>query len=126
MKDLRGWGTGILGLLGSGLLMAQSLRPTPGQFFTVDRSKLPNSVRNLPLDHLSSGALMLLDQGGNLVRPPSAVAAQLTAPAASSSAVTLDPRVGSNLLLKCNGKDGIPDWHCWLDCGAIVRLYAAR
>jgi hypothetical protein len=73
----------------------QSVGSGRAPFFTVDRSTLPPAVRHLPLERISSGGLMLLDRGGNLVRPPAARAGT----AAPSVAVPLDARVGSNLRL---------------------------
>lgn len=60
-----------------------------------DRSQSPAASQNLPLKRLSSGALSLLDRGGDLVSPPSLAMAQMEA----SAAVTLDLRVAPNLRL---------------------------
>lgn len=79
------------------LLPGQQPQATPRRFFEVDRTTLPAALRNVPLEYLSSGALMLLDRDGNLVRPPTAtVAGTLAAP---QIGVALDPRVGANLRL---------------------------
>src|SRR5438552_2664907 len=68
----------------------------------MDRAKLPSNLRNLPLERLSSGALMLLNRDDNLVLPPRPVTTpkggttteeQVTGP------VMLDPRVGPNIRL---------------------------
>ena len=68
----------------------------------MDRTKLPPNLRNLPLERLSSGALMLLNRDNNLVLPPritttakggTTTEEQVTAP------VMLDPRVGPNIRL---------------------------
>jgi hypothetical protein len=67
-----------------------------------DRSSWPSALKTVPLERLSSGALMLLDRGGDLVRAP-ATAAQ--APAQAEAVVTLDLRVAPNLRL---GDDPAP------------------
>src|SRR5437588_5729377 len=68
----------------------------------MDRAKLPPNLRNLPLERLSSGALMLLNRDDNLVLPPritttakggTTTEEQVTGP------VMLDPRVGPNIRL---------------------------
>ncbi len=66
-----------------------------------DRSAWPAALQSVPLDRLSSGALSLLDRGGDLVRPPArpAVSAEATV------AVALDLRVAPNLRL---GDDPAP------------------
>ena len=70
-----------------------------------DRSRLPQALQNVPLEHLSSGALMLLDRDGDLVEWPAASAAPATGPgpsletATAATAVALDPRVGTNIRL---------------------------
>jgi hypothetical protein len=80
--------------------------PVPGKFFTVDRSTLPPALRQIPLERLSSGALMLLNRNNNLVHPPAAwsqrpITTQATAAplATPTPGVVLDLRVGSNLRL---------------------------
>ena len=69
---------------------------------SMDRAKLPLNLRNLPLERLSSGALMLLNRDNNLVLPPRVATTtkggatteeQLTEP------IMLDPRVGLNIRL---------------------------
>lgn len=55
-----------------------------------ERRELPEAMRNIPLNHVSSGGLMLLDRQGDLVRP---------AAPAQTDAVALDPRVGPNIRL---------------------------
>ena len=67
---------------------------------TVNRAMLPQALRNVRLEHLSSGALMLLNHN-DLVQPP---AAWFSRPAINSQAsqaalVALDPRVGANIRL---------------------------
>ncbi len=86
----------------------QPVRPFSPQ--TFDRSRLPEALRDVPLDHLSSGALLRLDQEGDLVETPEAWAARtksLRAKAATLEAplVALDPRVASNIRL---GDDPAP------------------
>ena len=76
----------------------QQTRATLPRFFEVDRATLPAALQNVPLERLSSGALMLLDRNGNLVHPP-VWAGRAPAPAAPQVGVALDPRVGSNLRL---------------------------
>lgn len=69
---------------------------------TIDRSQLPEALRNVRLDHLSSGALLRLDHEGDLVESSAAWSSrtqsgrQAESPAA---AVALDRRVGSNIRL---------------------------
>lgn len=67
---------------------------------SVDRAKLPPNLRNLPLERMSSGALMLLNRDNNLVLPPrietAAKGATITEEAVSGP-VTLDLRVGPNI-----------------------------
>lgn len=66
-----------------------------------DRSQWPAALQSVPLERLSSGALMLLDRGGDLVAAPVAsnVRAEVTA------GVALDLRVAPNLRL---GDDPAP------------------
>jgi hypothetical protein len=74
----------------------------------VDGAKLPPNLRNLPLDRMSSGALMLLNRDNNLVLPPRSVSTAkggTTAEKAASGPVALDPRIGSNIRL---GNDPAP------------------
>jgi hypothetical protein len=61
----------------------------------LDRSHWPAALQNVPLDRLSSGALSLLDRGGDLVQPSALAGAQTEEPAA----VVLDLRVAPNLRL---------------------------
>lgn len=70
----------------------------------VDRSKLPPALQNVPLERLSSGALLRLDLDGNLVESEAAWTARVAAIKSSdfskrSAAVALDPRVGRNIRL---------------------------
>ena len=87
----------------AGLCFGQQSGSSPQKFFEVDRSKLPPALQRIPLEHLSSGALMLLNDNGNLVRPPAAwssrVSGQAAAATEGSDGVALDPRVGSNIRL---------------------------
>ncbi|HKS31756.1 MAG TPA: sialidase family protein, partial [Chthoniobacterales bacterium] len=68
----------------------------------VDRAKLPPNLRNLPLERMSSGALMLLNRDNNLVLPPrietTAKGATITQEAISRP-VVLDLRIGPNIRL---------------------------
>ena len=68
-----------------------------------DRSHWPAALRNVPIERLSSGALLRLDAGGDLVETPAAheqrtapIAAALSAPEGLGSG---DPRVGPNVRL---------------------------
>ena len=85
--------------LASGLLLSLTTMAAPdpgaGMSATIDRSQWPAAVQNVPLDRLSSGALSLLDHGGDLVRP----ATPLVGPLQAEAAVTLDLRVAPNLRL---------------------------
>ena len=70
----------------------------------IERSKLPAALQNVPLERLSSGALLRLDVDGNLVETESAWAARVAAIASAETqkrkaAVALDPRVGANIRL---------------------------
>lgn len=67
----------------------------------IDRSQLPPALREAQLEHLSSGALMLLDRNSNLVQPPrsSAGAKPGTFTAQEAITIALDPRVGANIRL---------------------------
>jgi hypothetical protein len=95
------WGALLLAMVAPGILLAQPPQSAPANFFKVDRSSLPPALQNVPLEHLSSGALMLLDRNGNLVKSPSISPARRSAAsaAAAQTQVALDPRIGSNLRL---------------------------
>lgn len=67
----------------------------------VDRSRWPAALQSVPLERLSSGALMLLDRNGDLVRAPASAAA----PPEAAATVVLDLRVAPNLRL---GDDPAP------------------
>ncbi len=80
--------------------------PVSARFFTVDRSTLPPGLQQIPLERLSSGALMLLNHNNNLVHPPAAWSQRLPTTSATATplatptpGVVLDLRVGSNLRL---------------------------
>jgi hypothetical protein len=60
---------------------------------------LPKGLTSIPLDHLSSGALRLLDRDGNLVQPPGKASSVLEAAADPAISAGLDPRVGANIRL---------------------------
>ena len=71
---------------------------------SLDLARLPAAVRNVPLSHLSSGALLRLDRGGDLVEIPAARAARVRAlvedrPQPTGGLLDLDPRVGANIRL---------------------------
>ena len=99
------WGFGPSTLTGilfaTTIALAQNAAVTRPDQFVADRSRLPEALQHVPLNRLSSGALMLLDRGGNLVRPP-APRQQVTAqPQVTTDAVVpaLDSRVGANIRL---------------------------
>ena len=77
--------------------LGQSRGSSSSKFFVPDRSKLPPALQHVKLEHLSSGALMLLNQNNNLVRPPATRTSPV--PAAHGGGALLDPRIGSNLQL---------------------------
>ncbi len=71
-----------------------------------DAARLPEALRNVPLEHLSSGALLRLDLDGDLVESPAAHASRVHARQSASAdvddkemAIALDPRVASNIRL---------------------------
>ncbi len=68
-----------------------------------DRARLPAALRHVPIERLSSGALLRLDRDGDLVESPEARAQRLKSsprgPAPAAPAVALDPRVASNIRL---------------------------
>ena len=77
------------------------LPPRGEQGFTIDRTRLPQALQQVQLEHLSSGALMLLDHNGDLVHPPPIRPSLTLTPEAAAllATVTLDPRVGPNVRL---------------------------
>ncbi len=85
------------------LLLCAATLPLPAQEKpTNDRSRLPAGLRELPLERLSSGALMLLNRDGNLVAPPRSAAASGGTRAGVQDRqfmLELDPRVGMNIRL---------------------------
>jgi hypothetical protein len=81
--------------------------PDAPRSFAIDRSRLPRALQRVRLEHLSSGALWLLDRNGDLVHPPSILPAPPSAAAVQAAAVTLDPRVGPNVRLG-NDPSGLP------------------
>ncbi len=78
------------------ILVSFAQQPRPAMP-ALDRTKLPAAARNLRLERLSSGALMLLNRDDNLVRPSAAMSS--AAVAAQAAPVALDPRIGANLRL---------------------------
>ncbi len=68
-----------------------------------DRKRLPPALQNVPLHHLSSGALMRLNQDGDLVAPPpqwaSRAAVETYSERKAATTGTLDLRVGNNIRL---------------------------
>jgi BNR repeat-like domain len=85
-------------LLATSVLFGQQTAPDAAQTFVIDRSRLPQALQQVRLEHLSSGALMLLDHNGDLVHPPVIPPSGQLIPEATT-AVTLDPRVGPNVQL---------------------------
>lgn len=76
---------------------AGALRP-------VNRDRLPEALRNVPLEHLSSGALLRLDIDGELVEAADAYSARRagslhSAARTEAPLLSLDPRVASNIRL---------------------------
>ena len=67
-----------------------------------DRASLPLELQNAPLERVSSGGLMRLDQNGSIVRRSAAVAVpekSANNDGAAAAGVALDPRVGANIRL---------------------------
>lgn len=88
------WITGLF-VLGLSCLVSRGAG-TP----TLDRTRLAPGLQKVMLEHLSSGALMLLDNGGDLVQAPQNSASRTeTTTAAETAPVTLDLRVGANIRL---------------------------
>jgi uncharacterized membrane protein YedE/YeeE len=90
--------------LAAGFASGQTNSPAalPKKSPLIDRSRLPRALQRVPLENLSSGALMLLDQGGDLVEWPAASSPKMRELAAAESAaasVALDLRVGNNIRL---------------------------
>lgn len=70
---------------------------------TPNRERMPRALRNVPLERLSSGALLRLDLNGDLVEPPEVWASRVAEIESSdrsrAAAVPLDRRVGANIRL---------------------------
>ncbi|MFL6541633.1 MAG: sialidase family protein [Chthoniobacterales bacterium] len=86
------------------LVAALSISATPAfaASSALDASQLPAELRNAPLQRVSTGGLMRLDQNGSLVRAPRSVsrAAERTSGSTATAAeIALDPRVGANIRL---------------------------
>src|SRR5215211_2337561 len=83
-----------LGFLSSPVHAAPIVAET-GSLRPIDRDQLPEALRNVRLDHLSSGALLRLDRDGELVETAGAYALRLeqTSPGTQSAEafVSLDP-----------------------------------
>lgn len=78
-----------------------SAAPVQQKMPTINRDRLPAALRNVPLNRLSSGALMLLNHD-DLVQPPAAWfsrQSQTSQSAQTAALVALDPRVGANIRL---------------------------
>src|SRR5215211_5348434 len=74
-----------------------------GALQPIDRDQLPEALRNVRLDHLSSGALLRLDRDGELVETPAGYALRREEASfvtrREDALVSLDPRVASNIRL---------------------------
>src|SRR5215210_7345652 len=74
-----------------------------GALQPIHRDQLPEALRNVRLDHLSSGALLRLDRAGELVETPAGYALRLEQVSSvtqhQEQLVSLDPRVASNIRL---------------------------
>jgi hypothetical protein len=84
------------------MALAQQGQSQPALMPPVDPGKLPPNLRNLPLQRLSSGALMLLNRDNNLVLPPRSITTakgETTTEKAASTPVALDLRIGPNIRL---------------------------
>ena len=86
------------------LALAAAAGPAAAERSDSNRERLPASLRDVPLEHLSSGALLRLDRGGDLVETPEAWAERVRAAAAEDeqerkTAVALDLRVSPNIRL---------------------------
>jgi hypothetical protein len=81
------------------LAFGQQSIPNAPPTSAVDRSRLPEALAKVQFEHLSSGAIMLLDHNGDLVRPPVRSTTVSALPAQQPLSVTLDPRVGPNIRL---------------------------
>ncbi len=77
----------------------QSKIPNAPPSSAVDRNRLPKALANVRLEHLSSGALMLLDHGGDLVQPRDVSKTISSTTMQQNVGVALDPRVGPNIRL---------------------------
>jgi hypothetical protein len=78
-----------------------SAAPVQQKMPTVNRDRLPAALQNVPLNRLSSGALMLLNQD-DLVQPPAAWFSRQSQTSQTNqiaALVALDPRVGANIRL---------------------------
>jgi len=69
-----------------------------------NRDRLPPALRDVPLERLSSGALLRLDLNGDLVEPTAAWSSRVQAIESADTrtpkaAVALDRRVGANIRL---------------------------
>src|SRR5207244_4288894 len=67
--------------------------PNAPQSSAVDRTRLPKALANVQFEHLSSGALMLLDHGGDLVRQSTRAQALAQSLGLENLSATVDPRV---------------------------------
>src|SRR4051794_7491852 len=88
------------------LLVRQAPAQQQPTLDSFDRNRLPEGLRNVPLEHLSSGALLRLDRDGDLVESPSSWSTRIQSRAdttnravMTAAAVALDRRVGANIRL---------------------------
>ncbi|MBA2241475.1 MAG: exo-alpha-sialidase [Chthoniobacterales bacterium] len=84
----------------------QAASPSNSGLRPFDAARLPEALRNVPLERLSSGAILRLDRDGDLVESPAAHASRVHARQSASAdvnekemAIALDPRVASNIRL---------------------------
>ncbi len=92
----------LSGLVVTLALLAPLVRaetPPPPGWPAPDRARLPRALQQVPLEHLSSGALLRLDRGGDLVESP-APRDTRRVPAQSAAVETaLDRRVRAGIRL---------------------------
>ena len=91
----------VTAFLCAGALIADAQTAGPGQF---DRARLPAGLRKVPLERLSSGALLRLDRDGDLVETPAAHSERTrgilqSGMQGAEQAVALDSRVRANIRL---------------------------
>ncbi len=91
-----------LALLIGSAVICRAAETDGGLRSSPDRSHWPAALRNVPVDRLSSGALLRLDANGDLVELPTDRARRTQdslRQTQDAPAVALDPRVGANIRL---------------------------